>query len=62
VPVHLERLPGVRYTLHMSDPLSVRSQAGQEELDTIAEQLDDHFSAVIRAHMSDWLQLYYLRV
>jgi len=31
-------------------------------LDTIAEQLDNHFSAVIRAHMSDWLQLYYLRV
>jgi len=62
VPVHLERLPGVRYTLHMSAPLLVPSQAGQDVLDTIAEQLDNHFSAVIRAHMSDWLQLYYLRV
>jgi len=61
VPVHLERLPGVRYTLHMSNPVVVPPTATPEDMDAVARQLDAHFSTVIQTYLSDWLQLYYLR-
>ena len=62
VPVHLQRHPGVRYTLHTCQPLHVPADSNQEEQDVIATQLDRHFTDVIQKQLSDWLQLYYLRV
>lgn len=62
VPVHLRRrLEGAHFMLHLGTPMDLSDPGATLTDDEAARQLDEYFSAVVRRHLDDWQQLYFLR-
>jgi KDO2-lipid IV(A) lauroyltransferase len=67
VPVHMRRLAGAHFSVHFAAPISLRdpglpgTEQSPERRAAVARMLDQHFEAVIRASIDDWLQVYYVR-
>lgn len=60
-PVYMERTSGTRFRLHICDDLPAPAPRDETSHDMIAGRLDRMFADIVRRHLDDWQQLYFLR-
>src|SRR5690606_35591478 len=61
VPVYMTRMQGARFKLNILDPIAPPPADDQGAQLAIARRLDGVFGKLVREHLDDWQQLFFLR-